>query len=619
MRHFKLFRSCRGPFLVIPAALLLFCGQLTAGQIGGEKWRFDTGGFVFASPAIGEENILYIPSGQTLIAINPDGTEKWSYDAGVSLHRAPVIAPDGTIYLGDNTDGKVIAVNVDGTMKWTFEPEVDGIVRGEMALAADGTLYAGVGSTVYAINSDGTEFWNFEHPPTVRGISIGTEGRVAVSDGAKVTLLDSLGNQLWSVPVTNGGTVGVIFGEDGTIYYAAREVGALNPEDGSQKWEVDVGTSFATPSTGTNGELYVPLRNDFVVGGGVVALNPEDGSEIWKFVTETHVDTTPAVGLDGNIYFGSASDELFAISSDGTLLWKFEASGDIVSSPTLAENGTLYFGGGNNFYALNTSSLGLAASSWAKIQRDVRNTGQLGSDVTRRRFFAPHAYSIDELNNVLLTMRHIGNPLAAPAGGGGPSGRGALSGLPANFRIEVRDRDGSELFSMEESVGFGGSKDILLSAPGDAVFQGSVIVDAPIKDGLSLAPFLTWNLDVSEELEPLRIGVFFSGPQDAAQVHYFPGEASETTGLGVAVQNIGENEISCTLDFVDEEGNAAGQEIIPLDPLGSFVGFFNDSVPPNFKGGGTFTCDAPVVAVAVTQDFANGGFPTDRVTIKGLN
>ena len=254
------------------------------------------------------------------------------------------------------------AVNVDGTLKWTFDPAAPGIVRGAVALAADGTLYASIGSTVYAINPDGTEFWNFEHPPTVRGISIGTEGRVAVSDGAKVTLLDSLGTQLWSVPVTNGGTVGVIFGEDGTIYYAAREVGALNPEDGTEKWEVDVGTSFAVPSTGPGGELYVPLRG---ATGGVVALNPDDGSEIWKFETGTHVETTPAVGLDGTIYFGDSSNGLFAISSGGTLLWRFEAGGVIVSSPTIAENGTLYFGSHDRmFYALNTSSLGHAASSW---------------------------------------------------------------------------------------------------------------------------------------------------------------------------------------------------------------------------------------------------------------
>ena len=48
------------------------------------------------------------------------------------------------------------------------------------------------------------------------------------------------------------------------------------------------------------------------------------------------------------------------------------------------------------------------------------------------------------------------------------------------------------------------------------------------------------------------------------------------------------------------------------------VQFFNSSVPDGFKGSATLSCDAPVVVIAVTQDAANGGFVTDRLTIKGV-
>ena len=118
---------------------------------------------------------------------------------------------------------------------------------------------------------------------------------------------------------------------------------------------------------------------------------------------------------------------------------------------------------------------------------------------------------------------------------------------------------------------------------------------------------------------PLRIGAFFSDATEAAQVHHAPAEASATNGLGIAMQNIGDNLISCVLDFLNEDGTAAGQEALVLQPLGSLVDFFNDSVADGFKGSVTLTCDAPVVAVAVNQDSANGSFPTDRLTIKGLN
>ena len=56
----------------------------------------------------------------------------------------------------------------------------------------------------------------------------------------------------------------------------------------------------------------------------------------------------------------------------------------------------------------------------------------------------------------------------------------------------------------------------------------------------------TWVLDLGFNA-PLGIGAFFSDPRDAAQVHHFPAQASATNGLGIAVQNIGDSEISCTL------------------------------------------------------------------------
>ena len=147
--------------------------------------------------------------------------------------------------------------------------------------------------------------------------------------------------------------------------------------------------------------------------------------------------------------------------------------------------------------------------------------------------------------------------------------------------------------------------------------MGAAIIDASIRDGSFLAPFLTWQLDVKGMPKPLQIGAFFSDPTDAALVHHFPAEASARNGLGIAVQNIGVNEIQCSLEFFNADGTMQAEEILDLDPLGSVVDFFNSSLPDGFKGRATFSCDAPVVVVAVNQDFSNGNFPTDRITIKG--
>jgi hypothetical protein len=164
----------------------------------------------------------------------------------------------------------------------------------------------------------------------------------------------------------------------------------------------------------------------------------------------------------------------------------------------------------------------------------------------------------------------------------------------------------------------GQTKDIILEAPQGGQYAGSVILDAPVKDGTFLAPFLTWQLTVKSFTKPLQIGAFFSDATEAALVHHFPAEANASNGLGLGVQNIGANEIECSLEFFNGNGSMAAEEILNLGPKGSIVQFFNSSVPDGFKGSATFSCDAPVVVIAVNQDSANGGFVTDRITIKGL-
>ncbi len=598
------------PCLLAVVVLLSLCPLF--GQDGSVKWTFDTSNAVESSPAVGDEGIVFVGSnGGILYAVQPDGTEKWQYDTGALIDKAPAVADDGTVYVGNN-DGKLFASNPDGTLKWTFDPGTGGAIGGPVAIAADGTVYVSLGvavdAGVYAVNPDGSQYWSYKPQTTTKGIVVGQNGLVVFADAnGGVYALDAQGNEQWRVDYTNGINYAPIIAEDGTIYYGSNsEFGALDPSDGSLLWEVSLNVG-ESPSIGSNGDIYVPLGIS-ASEGAVVALDPSDGSEKWRYTTTARVHTTPAVGLDGTIYFGSDAEELVALSPNGSVVWTYTADGDVQSSPTIVENGTLYFGSNDrHLYALRTSSAGLSASAWPKKQRDVRNTGRQGSDVTRRRWFAPHVYWVDDENLTIVTISHIGGSAGHPLG------------TTASFRIDVRDRDGSVLFSIEDSVEPGQTKDIVLQAPDSSVYAGSAVIDAPVKDGLSLAPYLTWVLNVSSKLEPLHIGAFFSDPTDAAQEHHFPAEASQSNGLGIAVQNIGDNSISCSLEFVSADGTSEGTQTLDLSPLGSVVQFFNDSVPEGFKGRGAFLCDAPVVAVAVNQDFSNGGFPTDRVTIKGVH
>jgi outer membrane protein assembly factor BamB len=160
----------------------------------------------------------------------------------------------------------------------------------------------------------------------------------------------------------------VSIGKDGTVYTALptttqiNTMYALNPSDGSVKWEVD--TDFyleGTPAVADDGTVYVgTFAKDIPENAGIYAI--KDGVILWYFETEDSTESmcTPAIGSDGTIYFGADDSKFYAISPEGKELWQYKTSGMIESSPAIGAEGTIYIGssnvpeGGASFYALNS-------------------------------------------------------------------------------------------------------------------------------------------------------------------------------------------------------------------------------------------------------------------------
>lgn len=179
------------------------------------------------------------------------------------------------------------------------------------------------------------------------------------------------GSPRWSAPFTtlSTSTAGSILsspaaGPDGTIYVGV-EVGtstsasasgrlfAIKP-DGSKKWS-DPFTApdwiDSTPAIGADGTIYFGCWNGFLY-----ALRP-DGTKLWEFKAGAFVASSPAIGTDGTIYVGAGSN-LVAVNPDGTLKWSFPAADWIDSSPAIAADGTIYVGSwDNNLYAVSPNGV----------------------------------------------------------------------------------------------------------------------------------------------------------------------------------------------------------------------------------------------------------------------
>jgi len=87
---------------------------------GSQRWRFQTGGSVSGSPAIGRTARFSSDHGTLSLRINPNGSQNWRFQTGGRVFSSPAIGADGTICVGSD-DSSVYAINPNGSQKWRFQ------------------------------------------------------------------------------------------------------------------------------------------------------------------------------------------------------------------------------------------------------------------------------------------------------------------------------------------------------------------------------------------------------------------------------------------------------------------------------------------------------------------
>lgn len=112
---------------------------------------------------------------------------------------------------------------------------------------------------------------------------------------------------------------------------------------------------------------------------------------LWSYKTGASIESSPVVGKDGTIYFGSHDGSFYAINKDGSLKWKKEltkpiydprwnVSKAIMASPAIASDGTVYINTASGYlHALNPGG----DEKWRfviKWENDFWNGPNIGAD-----------------------------------------------------------------------------------------------------------------------------------------------------------------------------------------------------------------------------------------------
>lgn len=369
----------------LTAALTCF-GQLTL------KWKVKTGAAVSGSPALSPDGkTVYITSEDGMLYaldVSRSGAEKFGplQIGNISPNGEPVSSPvvtaNGSIYVA-SSDGHLYCIAADGSTNWMLDLGVGNSHGGSsVAVGADGTIYVTYDDlpTVFAVDPTyGTNKWEFDTtaPP------LNTPG--------------SSGYGVDSSPTV---------GPNGTIYFIVASAYPNGSDDsklvaldcaGTFKWFLNSDTSrldidsdfYFDPVLDSQGAIYCPMdlagqNQNYASGSWLLPVNG-NSSPLWTgpYVAGGTIQSSPAIGPDGTVYFGCNDDNLYALDSNGNLKWKHQAPDMIESSPALASNGTIYFGcNDGNLYAIAAENGSLVDTYTTTASYHVRSSPAIGSDGT---------------------------------------------------------------------------------------------------------------------------------------------------------------------------------------------------------------------------------------------
>lgn len=414
----------------ILSALVFLAAGLTAARAQTEQWHFTTAYLIDASPVIGSDGTIYVPSYENIYAMTPGGSNKWVSDVNnyPGIFGSPAIGPGGTIYFGGSADGVLYALDpVTGTNKWTYSISGNGVFYTSPAIGTDGAIYIGSYKIqnndtpyLYCINTNGTLRWRYAPSASIfSSPSISQDGGTVYfgSDDGKFYALSTNGTTLrWTFNTgTKAITASPAIGADGKIYIGVGSV--LNPKfycvntNGTTNWVFTCTNRIqSSAAIGDDGTVYFGSDDRYLY-----ALNT-NGTLKWSAFTGTTNGSSPAIAADGTVYLGGDDGKLRAFNSNGSNIWSFTTGGAVFSSPVIGTNGTVYIASEDgNIYALNGSSA-LARSPWPMFRHDVRHTGKFAALTNTLPTITPIAVQTTNQNAVVGPLMFTVFDAETPAG-----------------------------------------------------------------------------------------------------------------------------------------------------------------------------------------------------------
>lgn len=261
-------------------------------QNGELKWRYQTAGKIYSTPAIAEGRVVCASTDSVIYCLDlVSGELLWNYKTGKAIVASPVIDND-QVYIG-SSEGIFRSLNLkSGELNWQFKG-VKNFVECRPLVYADKVYFGSWGNTFYALNrKTGSLKWKREKhsnrmlsPAAVWPVAAGGKIFIVAPDRHMTALDAHTGREIWdSGQYSCRESIGI--SADGELVYIKNmtegNVDAFYTQAGEQQlaWECKAGLGYEiapSPITEAGNLIFVPTAT-----GTVCAINKETHEVVWK-------------------------------------------------------------------------------------------------------------------------------------------------------------------------------------------------------------------------------------------------------------------------------------------------------------------------------------------------
>lgn len=346
--------------------------------LGGEKWKFKTGGPVRSSPVV-VDGILYVGSsdGHIYALDTQSGAEKWKIDTGGDVDGSATVvdlpAPPGggqaggTVYIGSQSGFFYALDAATGKERWKAARDPRNPTRYPITTSpavAHGTIFIGLGTWggfYSGLSAEtGEEVWRLrltQYKPNSGMLAPTVVGTTLYAPVSDITLLGiDIRTEIPAAKGHGNHCQASLAYSDGLLFYNTGKSMNINDATTLEKVyrrDVQGGGLAFFPQSGPayhDGIAYYAKGDNRIYA---LAVKDREVTDLWDAPTPALVQSS--IGVAGEeIYFGCDDGYVYALDREtGAQKWMFETGGPVASSPWVAD-GALYVGSDDgHVYALH--------------------------------------------------------------------------------------------------------------------------------------------------------------------------------------------------------------------------------------------------------------------------